>query len=393
VGQRVGCLGGGQLGRMLALAGLPLGLRFTFLEPLLGAAAADVGRQLVGPYDDPELLHQLGEESDLVTFEFESVPEGSAALLAESGSVFPPPRALAVGQDRLLEKQLFQSLGIETASYAEVGSLRELESAEKVGFPALLKTRRLGYDGHGQRLVAERSQLETAWQELGQVPSILERLVPFERELSILCVRGRDGETAAYPLVENHHYQGILRLTLAPAPGLNAELQLQAAALGASILEELEYVGVLAVELFQVEDRLLANEIAPRVHNSGHWTMDGAPCSQFENHLRAGLGWPLGGTDNLGYTAMLNLLGEEPDPREVLTLPGAHLHLYGKEPRPGRKLGHLNIVGEDHLEVTSQLRAVALVLRVSLPLPTVADSFWRGEPADVDAHLLTTPTT
>ncbi|MGA7172351.1 MAG: 5-(carboxyamino)imidazole ribonucleotide synthase [Candidatus Dormiibacterota bacterium] len=376
MGQRIGCLGGGQLGRMLALAGLPLGLRFTFLEPQADAAAADVGRQLMGAYDDPELLRQLGAQSDLVTFEFESVPEGSASLLAETGRVFPPPRALAVGQDRLLEKQLFQGLGIETASYREVGSPAELASAAEVGFPALLKTRRLGYDGHGQRVVEDRSQLESAWQELDRVPSILERLVPFDRELSILCVRGADGETAAYPVVENHHREGILRLTLAPAPKLTPELAQAAATIGARILEELEYVGVLAVELFEFEGRLLANEIAPRVHNSGHWTMNGAECSQFENHLRAGLGWPLGGTENRGYTAMINLLGEEPDPSELLTLPSAHLHLYGKEPRPRRKLGHLNIVGEDSAQVTAQLQAVASVLRMELSLPGHADSLW-----------------
>ena len=376
MGQRVGCLGGGQLGQMLALAGLPLGLRFTFLEPQEGAAAAEVGRQLVGPYDDPALLQRLGEESDLVTFEFESVPETSAALLAESGPVFPPPRALAVGQDRLLEKQLFQSLRIETATYAEVGSPAELAAAAQLGLPALLKSRRLGYDGHRQRLVLAASQLEEAWQELGQVPSILERVVPFERELSVLGVRGREGETATYPLVENHHQEGILRLTLAPAPQLTPELQAEATAIAGALLEQLEYVGVLAVELFQMEGRLLANEIAPRVHNSGHWTIDGAPCSQFENHLRAGLGWPLGATENSGYTAMLNLLGEEPDPDEVLTLPDAHLHLYGKEPRPRRKLGHVNITGEDPRRVTAQLKALAKALRVSLPVPADPDSYW-----------------
>jgi len=385
---RIGCLGGGQLGRMLALAGLPLGLRFTFLEPLEGAAAAAVGRQLVGPYDDRDLLLQLGSESDLVTFEFESVPESSAHLLAQSSPVFPPPRALAVSQDRLLEKRLFRKLGIETASYAEVGSRAELPKAAEVGFPALLKTRRLGYDGRGQRLVTEASQLELAWGELGQVPSILERLVPFQRELSVVCVRASGGESAAYPLVQNYHREGILRLTLAPAPELNPDLQREAVTIAASILEELEYVGVLAVELFQVDGRLVANEIAPRVHNSGHWTMDGAACSQFENHLRAGLGWPLGDTASTGYTAMVNLLGEEPDVGELLSLPGAHLHLYGKAPRPLRKIGHLNIVGQDPHQVTLQLRALADVLRADLPLPNDTHSFWPGGPASDHAGAL-----
>lgn len=366
------------MGRMLALAGLPLGLQFTFLEPQPGAPVADVGRHLVGAYDDPELLQRLANESDLVTFEFESVPERAAARLAESVTVFPSPRALAVGQDRLLEKQLFEALGIETAAYAEVGSPTELKSAAALGFPALLKSRRLGYDGHGQRLVLDASQLEPAWDELGRPAAILERLVHFDRELSIVCVRQAGGESAAYPLVENHHQAGVLRLTLAPAPALSLELEVAAAAIGSRILEQLEYVGVLAVELFQVEGRLLANEIAPRVHNSGHWTMDGAPCSQFENHLRAGLGWPLGGTSRPGYTAMLNLLGEEPDPEEVLALPGAHLHLYGKEARPGRKLGHVNVVGDEPGPVTGQLQALAKALRVELPVPSDPDSFWGG---------------
>lgn len=365
------------MGRMLGLAGLPLGLRFSFLEPQADACAADVGRQLVGEYDDPNLLRQLGEESNLVTFEFESVPGTSAAILAASGQVFPPPRALEVAQDRRSEKQLFASLGIETAEYAEVATEAELGRAAELGLPALLKTRRLGYDGHGQRLVVEPSQLAAAWEELNQVPCILERLVPFDREVSIVCVRGLSGETAAYPVVENHHQEGILRLTLAPAPGLTPDLQKVAAAIGTSIMEELKYVGVLAVELFQVEGRLLANEIAPRVHNSGHWTMDGSPCSQFENHLRAGLGWPLGGTESLGYTAMLNLLGEEPDPGEVLTLPGAHLHLYGKQPRPRRKLGHLNITGQDSNQVTAQLLAAAEVLGIRLPPAMDSASYWR----------------
>lgn len=375
--QQIGCLGGGQLGRMLALAGAPLGLEFTFLEPAEGASAAQVGRQLVGAYDDPRLLAQLAADSDLVTFEFESVPESSAALLSQSCPVFPPPRALAVGQDRLLEKRMFQSLEIPTATYAEVGSNSDLVAAlDQVPVPARLKSRRLGYDGHGQALVLESGELEGAWVELGRAPAILEQVVPFERELSALSVRARGGEVASYPLVENHHEAGILRLTLAPAPGLTPELESQAAALSAALLDQFEYVGLLAVELFQVEGRLLANEIAPRVHNSGHWTMDGAHCSQFENHLRAGLGWPLGGTSSSGYTAMLNILSVEPDPAEVLSLPDAHLHLYDKEPRPGRKLGHVNISGPDPIQVTTQLQALARALSVALPDPAQPDSYW-----------------
>jgi 5-(carboxyamino)imidazole ribonucleotide synthase len=242
--------------------------------------------------------------------------------------------------------------------------------------PARLKSRRLGYDGHGQALVLESGELEGAWVELGRAPAILEQVVPFERELSALSVRARGGEVASYPLVENHHEAGILRLTLAPAPGLTPELESQAAALSAALLDQFEYVGLLAVELFQVEGRLLANEIAPRVHNSGHWTMDGAHCSQFENHLRAGLGWPLGGTSSSGYTAMLNILSVEPDPAEVLSLPDAHLHLYDKEPRPGRKLGHVNISGPDPIQVTTQLQALARALSVALPDPAQPDSYW-----------------
>ncbi|MGA8426084.1 MAG: 5-(carboxyamino)imidazole ribonucleotide synthase [Candidatus Dormiibacterota bacterium] len=375
--QQIGCLGGGQLGQMLALAGAPLGLRFTFLEPNPSAAAGQVGRQLVGSYDDPRLLAQLAASSDLITFEFESVPESSAQLLTRSCPVFPPPRALAVAQDRLLEKQLFNQLEILSSTYAEVSSDTDLVAAiSQVGVPARLKSRRLGYDGHGQALVLEPGELESAWFELDRVPAILERVVPFERELSALSVRAQSGEVGSYPLVENHHEAGILRLTLAPAPGVTAQLESQAAAISAALLEQLEYVGLLAVELFQVEGRLFANEIAPRVHNSGHWTMDGAHCSQFENHLRAGLDWPLGETSNTGYTAMLNILGEEPEPAEVLSLPDAHLHLYGKDPRPGRKLGHVNINGTDPRQVTAQLQALARALSVTLPDPGQEDSYW-----------------
>jgi len=373
---RIGCLGGGQLGRMLALAGHPLGLEFTFLDPARGAPAGQVAEQLVGNFDDPELLRRLGEISDLVTFEFESVPEASASLLVTYAPVFPPPMALRVGQDRLLEKQLFARLGIPAAEYRQVDGLGDLQQAwRQIGSGSRLKARRLGYDGHGQTRVAAFQELETAWHEVGGVAAILERELQFDRELSIVGVRSGTGNSAFYPLTENHHLDAVLRCSLAPAPQ-SAELQGRAEAICGRILEALDYRGVLAVELFQLGGDLLANEIAPRVHNSGHWTQDGAVTSQFENHLRAGLSWPVGLTGARGKTVMINVLGRLPNPAELLAIPGAHLHLYGKAERPGRKLGHLNLVGEDGSQVTSAAVKAASLLGVVLPTPRYGDSFW-----------------
>ena len=374
---RIGCLGGGQLGRMLALAGYPLGIAMTFLEPQAGSSAGQVADQLVGDYGDPDLLAELGAHSDLVTFEFESVPETSTRALAESCPVFPPPRALLVGQDRLEEKLLFQRLGIPAAAFVPVDNETGLGPAlARLGTPSRLKARRLSYDGHGQVPVGAVESAPAAYAQLAGVPCLLERDVPFSREVSIIGVRGSGGETAFYPLVENHHQNSVLRLSLAPAPGLGPALQTQAEGICQAILSDLGYQGVLAVELFQVGERLLANEIAPRVHNSGHWTMDGADTSQFENHLRAGLGWPLGSTKPRGVSAMINLLGELPDPRLVLGVPGAHLHLYGKEPRPGRKLGHVNITGSDPRAVTAATRELGRRLGAQLPEPPDGDSYW-----------------
>ncbi|MHB1855196.1 MAG: 5-(carboxyamino)imidazole ribonucleotide synthase [Acidimicrobiales bacterium] len=374
---RVGCLGGGQLGRMLALAGSPLGIAMTFLEPQDGSSAGQVARQLVGEYADPVLLAELGAQSDLVTFEFESVPEASARQLAESCPVFPPPRALLVGQDRLEEKLLFERLGIPAAPYLPIGGAPELGPAlARLGTPSRLKARRLSYDGHGQVPLAAAEAAPAAFAQLGEVPCLLERDVPFSRELSIIGVRGSGGETAFYPLVQNHHQNSVLRLSLAPAPRLGPALQSQAEGICQAILSDLGYQGVLAVELFQVGDQLLANEIAPRVHNSGHWTIDGADTSQFENHLRAGLGWPLGSTRPRGVSAMINLLGELPDPRLVLGVPGAHLHLYGKAPRPGRKLGHVTITGSDPGAVTAATRELGRRIGARVPEPPDGNSYW-----------------
>jgi 5-(carboxyamino)imidazole ribonucleotide synthase len=329
----VGCIGGGQLGRMLGLAGLPLGLSFRFLDPSPDACAREVGDLVVAAYDDPDGLDRLARGAAAVTFEFENVPVDAA----ERVSAVPGARSLEEGQDRLREKELFRSLGIPTARF---GTL------EETGLPALVKTRRLGYDGKGQRRLA-------APETLGD-DELAEELVEFDRELSIVGVRARDGETRFWPVGENVHRDGILRVTRAPAAGAP---QAEVEALCATVMDALGHVGVLAVELFQVGDRLLANELAPRVHNTGHWTIDGAETSQFENHLRAILGLPLGSTAVRAPCVMVNLIGVVPPLAELLALPGAHVHLYGKDLRPGRKVGHVTLVGPDDATVE---RLVAL---------------------------------
>jgi 5-(carboxyamino)imidazole ribonucleotide synthase len=281
--------------------------------------------------------------------------------VASTGSVvLPPPVALDVAQDRLREKELCRRLGIGTPAFAPVDDRAGLDRAAKeLGLPAVLKTRRGGYDGKGQVVLRESDDTERGWAEVGGVPLILEAHVPFDRELSVLAVRGRDGETACWPLVENHHEGGILRRSFAPAPDLSARLQQSGEQLAGRMLDELEYVGVLAVELFDVAGELLVNELAPRVHNSGHWTIEGAVTSQFENHLRAILGWPLGSTAAVGVNAMVNCVGALPDPSAVLAVPGAHLHDYGKAPRPGRKVGHVTVTAGDAEELRGRVARLA----------------------------------
>jgi 5-(carboxyamino)imidazole ribonucleotide synthase len=333
---------------MLALAGDPLGIRCRFLDPAPEAPAGRVGELIVGGYEDRAALDRLADGLALVTYEFENVPVASARHLADRVPVWPPPRALEVSQDRVVEKQFLESAGVPVAPWRPVGSRVELDRAlSELGCPAVLKTRRLGYDGKGQQVIREPAEGERAWMRLGAAPLILEGFVRFDRELSILAVRGQDGATACYPLVENLHAGGILRRSLAPAPAVSPVLQTEAEGHARRVLETLGYVGVLAIELFQVGDRLLANEMAPRVHNSGHWTIEGAETSQFENHLRAVAGLPLGGTAPRGVSAMLNLIGTLPDPTAILAVPGAHLHLYGKAPRAGRKLGHVTLRADD----------------------------------------------
>lgn len=340
----VGILGGGQLGYMLALAGYPLGMRFRFFDPSPEAPVGRIAPRVTGDYTDRNALQKFAHGLEIATYEFENVPVDAAHFLAKRIPVYPPPAALEAAQDRLREKQLFEKLGILTTECAAVPAASELDAGlKKLGLPAVLKTRRMGYDGKGQWILKTAQDVEIAKQSLPRLPFLMERFIPFTRELSILGVRGRGGEIAFYPLVENHHRNGILRLSLAPAPSVSPELQKSAEDAGRKILESLNYVGVLAIEFFERYGELLANEMAPRVHNSGHWTIEGAVTSQFENHLRAVMGWPLGATTPIGASAMINLIGELPNPAQVLALPSAHLHLYGKEPREGRKLGHVTL--------------------------------------------------
>lgn len=340
----IGVLGGGQLGRMLGLAGLAFDQRFTFLDPSPEAPAAAVGDLIVAKYDDPEGLDRLSTVADLVTYEFENVPASSADRLAEHVPVLPTAGALEVSQDRLVEKQTLERVGIDVAPFMGAESTDDIRTAaETLGYPVMLKRRRGGYDGKGQSVVLHETQVDEAFYSLGSGDLIVEQLISFDRELSIVAVRGKDGSFVSYPLIENHHKEGILRLSLAPAPDLDPFLQRSAEAFAERLMGSLDYVGVMAMELFEFDERLLVNEVAPRVHNSGHWTIEGAETSQFENHLRACLGLPLGRTEALGWSAMVNLIGEVPQVARVARTPGAHLHIYGKQPRPGRKLGHVTL--------------------------------------------------
>jgi 5-(carboxyamino)imidazole ribonucleotide synthase len=345
---RVGVLGAGQLGRMLALAGYPLGVACRFLEPGPGAPVAPLAELLEGSFEDPEALDRFAAGLDVATFEFENVPAGALQALAERCPVRPGPRALEVGQDRLDEKCFFRELGIPVPSFEAVDDRAGLERAvDSVGLPAVLKTRRLGYDGKGQVVLREITDLEQAWRRLGGRGLLLEAWVPFHRELAVIAARGLRGEETFYPVVETEHSGGILRRSTAPAPDLDPDISALARDYASRILGALDYVGILALELFQSREGLLANEMAPRVHNSAHWTLEGAETSQFENHLRAICGLPLGSTSPVGCSVMLNLIGTLPDTARVLAVPGAHLHLYGKEPRPGRKLGHITVRADE----------------------------------------------
>jgi len=368
---KVAVLGGGQLGRMMALHGVPLGATFVFLEPGVAPPAGQVGSVVQAPYGDAAALEAVASSADVVTYEFENVPVDAARRLESTVPVRPPPAALELAQDRLVEKQGFRSVGIPTPAFHPVDDAGDIEGALALtGLPAVAKTRRFGYDGKGQAVVKSADEAREFVEARGP-GLIFEAFVPFDRELSIIAVAGLEGERLYYPLTENHHHQGILRFSYAPAPGLAESVRVRAEAYAEALIDHLGYVGVMAIEFFQVGEDLLANEMAPRVHNSGHWTQDGAAVSQFENHVRAVLGLPLGDTSARGYAAMVNLIGHVPRTGDLLNVPGAHLHLYGKRPRPGRKLGHVNVVGGDVDEVMAGAARIARHAGWNGPLPAL----------------------
>ncbi len=357
---KIGVLGAGQLGRMLALAGIPLGYEFRFFDPVSNSPASSLGNHIEAEFTDLACVDNFITGLDVVTYEFENVPTQTVEAISKLCLVYPPLEALRISQDRLLEKNLFTELGHSTPMFANVETLSDLQNAAAdFGYPCVLKTRRLGYDGKGQFLISLPDQLITAWEELQTgLPLILESFVKFDRELSIISVRSTGGETAFYPLFWNTHKGGILRTSISPAPKVSAELQTKAIEIARTILERLDYVGVLAVELFDVGGVLLINEMAPRVHNSGHGTIEGTVCSQFENHVRSISGMPLGSTTSTSLTAMINLIGDIPESAPLMAIPGAHLHLYGKSARPGRKVGHITICSESAAELDREVAVV-----------------------------------
>jgi 5-(carboxyamino)imidazole ribonucleotide synthase len=342
---RIGILGAGQLGRMLALAGYPLGHSFVFFDQSAGESTIGIGGTQVGSFSDEAALSKFARECDVITYEFENVPCEAARFLASKVPVYPPAEALEVSQDRIVEKSFVQSLGIATPRFEAASSENELhEACKKVGFPCIAKTRRFGYDGKGQARIADISAIPEVWKALGGSPLIVEGFVQFSRELSVIAARDTHGEIAIYPLAHNVHNDGILHRTEIPAPDLSPTLRHEAQAIATIILEKLHYVGIIAIELFQVGDHLLVNEIAPRVHNSGHATMDGMVTGQFENHIRAVSGMHLGSTEPRARSVMYNLVGTAPSLTELSAIPDAKIHLYGKSPRAGRKLGHVTLL-------------------------------------------------
>lgn len=363
----IGIFGGGQLGRMLAQAGLPLGLTCSFYEASQDCPAAALGR--VVDYGQTDSLQHFIYSAGVFSLEFENTPLSDVDELTKTKTLYPPRQALAIAQNRLSEKALFDELNIPVAPYAAIHSLADLQqAAAKQGLPLVLKTATGGYDGKGQFVIREQAQIEQAWQALGEaVPLVAESFVSFEREVSIIAVRGQDGEVRTWSLAENHHHHGILSHSIVPAPNSDA-LQPIATEYISRLLKHLNYVGVLTLELFVTADGLIANEMAPRVHNSGHWSIEGAVCSQFENHMRAVAGLPLGATDTIKPCVMVNIIGQYPNSADVLALEGAHLHLYGKTERAGRKIGHITLLPADSTQLDRLCQQLAAVLPEPLAL-------------------------
>ncbi len=373
----VGILGAGQLARMLAQAGRPMGFKFIFLDPAEESCAAAFGEHICADWDDEVALRQLAQRSDVVTFEFENVPDSTARLIESLCPMYPPPRALFKSQDRIREKSMMQELGIPVAPFYAVASRTELIAAvEKIGLPCVLKTRRFGYDGKGQEVLRFEEDMERAWQVLGDYELICEGFVSFDVECSIIAARSTNGETVFWPLTHNLHRDGILMISMAPA--FDQGLQEEAEKLLQVLLDHLDYSGVVALELFLKDGDLLANEFAPRVHNSGHWTIDGSHTSQFENHLRAICGLSLGDTGNAYRSLMFNLLGEMPGVASQNAIDqqptsGLHWHDYKKSPRDGRKVGHVTVCAESEagLKAKSAQLASELGVAAELNLETV----------------------
>jgi 5-(carboxyamino)imidazole ribonucleotide synthase len=344
---RVGIIGAGQLGQMLGFAARDLGVECRFLDPSDAPPAAACGEVIKRPFDDAEALAELARTCDVVTYEFENVPVEALHRIEDKVPVFPPADALRYSQDRLEEKRVFDRLDIPLPGYRTIDSRDAMvDAVDALGLPCVIKTRRFGYDGKGQFVIRERSDIDDAWEALGGQPLIAEQWIPFDYELSCIGVRNVDGDIAIYPLARNVHVDGILHTSRSPVDApLVAE---RAETYVRRLLTHLDYVGVLALELFVCDDDLLANEFAPRVHNSGHWSIEGSVTSQFENHLRAVMNRSLGSTASIGHAGMINLIGEIPDAARALD--DGVLHDYGKSPRPGRKLGHITVTAETAVE-------------------------------------------
>jgi 5-(carboxyamino)imidazole ribonucleotide synthase len=361
---RAGIIGAGQLGQMLGIAARDLGIECRFLDPSIDPPAAAYGDVIQRPFDDAEALADIAASCDVITYEFENVPVVALQRVSDMRPVYPPTEALRQAQDRLNEKQLFERLDIPLPGFHTIDRREDLEAAASaLGLPMVVKTRRLGYDGKGQYVVRNEADKRAAWQSLGGQPLIAEQFVPFDFEVSSIGVRATNGETRIYPLSRNVHRDGILHTSCSPVDA--AGLSDRAADFVTRLMQHLDYVGVLALELFVAGDRLFANEFAPRVHNSGHWTIEGADTSQFENHLRAVTGMPLGSTAGRGHSGMLNLVGDIP--AAARTLDHGVLHDYGKSPRPGRKLGHITVVADSAAERDARLDIIDKIVTQSTP--------------------------